>query len=252
MVVKTVLSFKAGTFSGKDYVGFIKNLVDFQIDKFSLDEIRDDELRYSSKYLDRIAQCSAEAELLLRSDKKDGKRDEEFWVMESAHPNTPQALYWCLHDRQPSLDIIKSLTSNENFTTGQVSDADFVRWQNETSISVYDYYSRPHSHLPKIYHKNFREWQIDTSVSPGRSFIVDHMWLQAAYIMYFGPKAFQVIDMEKILSYSDAYEIEQWDNGVIRFQLYKDLADSDKEHALHLMKNFREWIGMDEIKKKWG
>lgn len=247
MQIETKLSFKAGTFSGGSFLDLIKLYVDFEIKKFSVDEIRDSEMNYNEKYFSKIEKCTDEAELIFRTDYKNGKPNEQFWIMESAVPKSPQTLYWFLNDRYLSDDNLLALTSSENFTTGYISDADFLQWQNEKSIKNYEYYGKEHKHLPRIFDKDFNQWEIDIKkINPGRSAVVANMWLQSAFIMLFGRHFIELVGKEKLLKFEHAYEIKELPNGVIWIQLYKDLRESASPEVLQVLKQFREWIELDK------
>lgn len=251
MQLKTFLSFKAGSFSGKDYLTLIEKTVDFKIAKFEVDEIKESELKWDKKYLDKIAKCSSEAELIFRAKEEKGVLTDEFRIMESAYSKTPQVLYWFLENRHLSNELLLELSSHKNFTTGYICDANFLMWQNETSVYNYEYAGKKHSHLPKYYDKDFKLWLIDIKkINPGRSSMVDSMWLQASFKMLFGEHFFQYVSKEKLKSYPNAYKIEEWPNGVLFIQLYEDITKSDAPEMLSLMKDFREWIEMDKLEKE--
>jgi hypothetical protein len=251
MQIETILSFKQGTFHGNDFVNLVKFAIDFDIKKFSVDEIRDTELNYHEKYLSKISKCTHEAELIFRTDNKSAIKDEQFWIMESAHPKSPQTLYWFLNDRYVRQDVIIKLTSNTNFTTGYICDADFLLWQNEKSISNYQYYGKDHNLLPKLFNKDFNMWEIDIKkINPGRSVLVSDMWLQSSFIMLFGQASFNMFSKEKLLSFQKAYQVMELPNGVVWIQLYRDLNESNSPDSLQVMKDFREWIEMDNLENK--
>jgi len=246
MQIETLLSFKARSFSGEDFLKLLKTAIDFEVKKFSVDEIKDAELNYSDKYLSKIAKCSSEAELMFRTDHKGKDKNEQFWIMESAHSKSPQTLYWFLNDRYPSMNILMELTSNKNFTTGYICD--FQKWKNKKSISNYENYEKDHNTLPKVFDEDFKKWQIDIKkCNPGHSSLVADMWLQSSYIMLFGVEFIKLVSKERLLNYPHAYNSKVLPNGVVFIQLFKEIKESATTESLKNMKDFRAWIEMDKL-----
>lgn len=182
-----------------------------------------------------------------------GEDGEEFSLTGIAgHP--VRQLLW-RSDRAGSEDLVPAVVELPGFNAAYCGDADDVYWQSETSIEAYESAGRPHDALPKREGGFFpgEDEEIDVSVNPGRRKPYDGILLWAASRMWFGARAFEHLDRERLLALPVGEVAETAHGRVVVVDLYPlDWIDSRLEEVRDRQRAFRDWMGFDALEQRSG
>lgn len=91
----------------------------------------------------------------------------------------------------------------------------------------------------------------DITHNPGREEHISFTSLLPAWKMWFGEGFFQYIPKEKLLGFSQAYQVRELSNGIVYIQLFENIADSASELGRVLQWAWRNWLDFDELVKKY-
>lgn len=141
-----------------------------------------------------------------------------------------------------------------NFTIAYTTNTLKAMWQNQIFVHQFDVFKHPYTFVKTK--KNFMSSNpiagdmVDIFYNPGHERMVYGMKLMAAPDMWFGERALMYFDKQKLLSYPNALEIKELENGVVYIKLF-DIEEPDWEtpEILSLQKHFRAWSNMNEIEK---
>ncbi len=245
------LCFESRSFNGKSLVELIREnqiQLGFEMKRLRCSELKIPGKKYSlEKALKVIEKLGTDLRFSFESQNFSGP---QFWVSHPGHPQAAQVFNWSLpYDNFLSVDF-STMTQHEKFVIGYCYDIDYHMWENEIMISNYELLEKSHTGLPKYFDSLEGMEVIDISNNPGRMDLVAGMWLGATWRMYFGKPFFEYVPKEKLLSFPEAYHMEELENGVVFIQLYEKLFESSGEENRALQQSFREWVGMDELVKQ--
>lgn len=155
-------------------------------------------------------------------------------------------LAWQTENQLPD-EIIESIAlQSPEFSAAYVHSWDDIFWQTEEQIAAYEEVNKP---LPDdveiVEHPIFGE-AIDISKNPGRRTIFPGMLIQPSWKMWFGPRAFKYLPKRELLSFQNAYRVEER-QGFVFVQLYKNLKDCAKTTSRARQLSFREHMKLDEL-----
>jgi hypothetical protein len=146
------------------------------------------------------------------------------------------------HDAKFQIDFDKLLNS-EHLYFGCYFESDYINWQDSIAVSLYEYKKGLE------YTKNsIGQKIVDISKRPGRSKYTKHFRYVGASKMWFGPKIYQYIPQEKLLSFKGAVEIRVIEKNITYVNLYETVYDGDEPHNQEVQRRFREHIGIDTLK----
>lgn len=88
---------------------------------------------------------------------------------------------------------------------------------------------------------------IDVSSLPGYPNEFDNLWFGSTWKMIYGEKYFQFLSREKLLSYPNAYAVEQLKNQAISITLFEDYKHYCTDEARYIQREFRNYMEIDQI-----
>lgn len=151
-----------------------------------------------------------------------------------------------------NFDLLINRIQDNNFCTAFITNNEKSRWQNQIFVNQFDIFNRPYTFVkrkPNFMSSNQSAGDmIDIFYNPGHERIVYGMQIMAAPEMWFGKKALELFNKNDLLSFRNAIEIKELENGVIYVKLF-DFNELDWEipKILNIQKEFRTWSRMDEI-----
>lgn len=121
--------------------------------------------------------------------------------------------------------------------------------QNNSDPEIYERKDIP---LPKnmLIRNRHGNIEVDVKRNPGRRVLIDKMWMMSAWQMWFGEQSYGIFDKERLLAFTKAKLIEE-ESNFVHIQLYENHFDADKKKCREIQKSFRDWMGMDEIDKRF-
>lgn len=147
---------------------------------------------------------------------------------------------------------VEKIINQEGFVTGYLYDEDYTEVQSTSFSTNYDYRNYPSHIIDSIkdtpYRINaFGNKEYDIECNPGRMHLIGHCWLMAAYKMWFGDPFFELVPKEIILSFADAYEIKELNDGKIFVQLFENIEDSASEENMEKQRKWRNWLDFEKL-----
>jgi len=143
------------------------------------------------------------------------------------------------------------------FFMGYLTDEIKSIWQSQEFLNHYTQTGRSFSHL------NFKmHWHpilspivkneiIDIFYNPGHSIMTYNTWLMAAPEMWFSKDSWEYFNKEKIKSFKEAIEINEWQDDLLYVKLFDATADDyESKEILSLQSQFRELSEMNKIEKE--
>ena len=133
-------------------------------------------------------------------------------------------------------------------------DTEYHFRQTTDNPSSYLLQNLDHSRLPKYYHKFLRMEMIDVSQNPGREIILPGIKFIAAYKIWFGAEATELLGRERIMNFPDAVSVKAYNQEVIEMQLWDKLEQSDSAESQRRQLSVRKYFELDklEIPKYFG
>lgn len=93
--------------------------------------------------------------------------------------------------------------------------------------------------------------EYDIRYNPGRFELISFTWLMPAWKMWFGLPFFEVVPKEKILSFPNAFKIQELPNGLVYVQLFEKLEESATPENMRLQLQWREWLDFDALRVRY-
>jgi hypothetical protein len=149
--------------------------------------------------------------------------------------------------------LVDAVAELPGFHAAYRGDADDAYWQSETSIEAYESAGRAHAHLPKVAGGFFpgEDEQVDVSANPGRATPYDGILLWAASRMWFGAKAFEHLDRERLLALPVGEVVERAGACIVTVDLFPlDWMGSRLDDVRGRQRAFREWMGFDALEER--
>jgi hypothetical protein len=236
-----------GTVDGPLFARLIEDLdLGFTPATLSSSETARGGVRFSARALGRLA---AERELAWA--RVEGADGGEFALAGIAGQVVTQLIWRCEgagHD-----GLVEAVARLPGFNAAYRGDADDVYWQSETSIEAYEAAGRPHARLPKVEGGFFpgEDEQIDVSANPGRRTPYDGILLWAASRMWFGARAFEHLDRERLVALPVGEVVERADGLVVMVDLFPlDWMGSRPDEVRSRQRTFRDWMGFDALEER--
>jgi hypothetical protein len=140
-------------------------------------------------------------------------------------------------------DNILNLIDSSHLLIASYEDTDYLSWQDYLAPSLFRYKGG------LKYTKNkLGDIIVDNSEKPGRTIFNKYFRYSGSSKMWFGPKIYQFIPQEKLLSFEGAVEIKVLENNITFVNLYETVYDGDEPHNQEVQRRFREHIGIDTLK----
>lgn len=148
-------------------------------------------------------------------------------------------------DASPPDSAIDEISCFPGFSSAYIHDWDDIFWQSEEAIDTYESAGRSYDEASVVTHPLFGR-AIDIRKNPGRLEIFPGMILLPAWKMWFGPWALRYLAKEKLLSFRDAYFVQ--DRGACVFvQLYEKLEDYAEAESRRRQQAFRDDLNFDQL-----
>jgi len=146
---------------------------------------------------------------------------------------------------------IEKYINTLDFLCGFLYDYDFVKWQSEKNIDEYKKHGIDTSNLNIIKNENGDE-EIDVSNNWGKAVFVLGMNFKVAWGMLFGKLFYDsFIGKDKLIQFPKAHSITEYPNAVILIKLYENPFLSYEDMNIQRLKEFSQWIRVDELIKGW-
>lgn len=148
-------------------------------------------------------------------------------------------------DAHPPDSAIDEISCFSGFSSAYIHDWDDISWQSEEDVAAYDSAGRSYDEASVVTHPLF-ERAIDIRKNPGRLETFPGMILLPAWKMWFGPWALRYMSKERLLSFRDAYFVQ--DRGTCVFvQLYEKLEDYADAESRRRQQAFRDYLNFDQL-----
>jgi hypothetical protein len=247
MKVGLGLSFIKGTIDGSFYMSLFDNYIKYH--PYSFRKKHTTKAWDEKKHKKIIASLSKEDSFGVMS-----KNNDLFSSNDTGSKN-PHKSVSIIQDREiffPSNDEIETIISNESFIVAYLYDEDYEVVQNTAYSDNYSHRNYPAYILNSLkdtpYHINeFNEKQYDVKNNPGKMDLIGYCWLMAAYKMWFGKPFFEIVPKEKILSFTDAYEIKELADGKIFVQLFEKIEESASAVNMEKQRKWRKWLEFEKL-----
>lgn len=163
----------------------------------------------------------------------------------------PQIIKWNIEYKNFGTIPYKDFLINPNFVFGYCCDSNYYIKQNTEFLNNLKAFNIDTKNLKKKF--SFREfrWKIDTTDNPGVLLHVTEAELVSSWTMWFGNLYFEkfggYVSRKELLTYSDAYKIEELSSGVICVQLYENPFDSDSKENYRKLQDFKKIMKFKKI-----
>lgn len=246
----TVFCFDIGSVSPDALAQIIEKSVNFVPSHIRCSEFCRTGGAYKAHHLQKLRMLKNVSTLELETD--EGMKGEYF-LFSTLGAYGFHVLYWnTLQAITPDFAYFDQLAQSRGFNTGYCCDSEFVFWQCVESLNTYELYHRSAQHLAKVVDPDFETEKIDISQNPGRRTGFPGMWLQAGWRMWFGPGAFACLPPDRLMSFEGCHGRKILPNGTVFIELFKDVEDTEKPENLRRHKEFRDWLGMDQLEARAG
>ncbi len=174
----------------------------------------------------------------------------------SKHPHRSISIIQDIDKFLPLNEEIEFITTNSDFVSGYLYDENYEYIQSTQYSSNYKDRSFSELVLSSIkdtpYKINeFNEKEYDTTLNPGKRDLISYTWLIAAWKMWFGKPFFDIVPKEKILSFTDAYEIKELQNGNVFVQLFEKIEESASTGNMEKQRKWRKWLDFEKLAEKY-
>jgi hypothetical protein len=153
-------------------------------------------------------------------------------------------------DLMPPKEDINNLCQAKNFIVGYFYNELFDVLQSATTAEEYLGAGFDEAFIVSLPTTTNERGNLiaDTTNNPGRRVIVDELYIQVAWRMWFGNLFFNFIPKEKILSFKGAYQIEELENGAVFVQLHENPSLAQENISVYA--DFRQHLEFDKLEKQ--
>lgn len=151
---------------------------------------------------------------------------------------------------------VEKLLNQDSFVVGYLFDEGYAEVQSTPFASNYEERNYPVHILDSIKDTPFRidafgykEYDIQTN--PGRIDLIGKCKLMAAYKMWFGKPFFDLVSKERLMSFSDAYEIKELETGKVFVQLFERIEESASPVNMEKQRKWRKWLDFEKLIEKY-
>jgi len=167
----------------------------------------------------------------------------------------PFQRFYIAQDREvfnPSNTEIEHLIARKGFSCAYLHDEKYEAQQSALTEADYAMNSIPLRHAKGLPYKiDYAGRKIfDVSGNPGRSDRISSTELLACWKMWFGEEFYKLVPKERILSFTEAFKMEELANDVVFVQLFEKVEDSATTKAQELQWSWRKWLNFDELIEK--
>lgn len=247
MKVGLKLSFIKDTIDGNFYMAILNNYVRFQ--PYSFRKNHTTKAWDEKKHKKLIASLSQEDSFGVMSNTND------LFSSTDTGTKNPHRSIDMIQDREmffPSNEEVESIVNHEGFIAAYLYDEDYEVVQNTAYSDNYSHRNYPAHILNSLkgvpYHINeFGEKQYDIKNNPGKMDLIGYCWLMAAYKMWFGKPFFELVPKEILLSFTDAYEIKELNDGKVFVQLFEKIEESASPVNMEKQRKWRKWLNFEKL-----
>lgn len=247
MKVGLELSFINNTINGSYYMPLFDNYVKFQ--PYSFTKKHTTKAWDEKKHKKVISSANSSDNLIV------GSKINNIFITTETGSRNPHRSINIIQDREifyPSNDEVETIINYESFIVAYLYDEDYEVVQSTAYSDNYSHRNYPAYILNSLkntpYHINeFGEKEYDTKSNPGKMDLIGYCWLMASYKMWFGKPFFEIVPKEKILSFTDAYEIKELKDGKIFVQLFEKIEDSASAVNMEKQKKWRKWLDFEKL-----
>jgi len=152
----------------------------------------------------------------------------------------------------PQNNEIETLIKHQGFIVGYLYDEDYEVVQSTAYSDNYSHRNYPAyilNSLKDVPYKinEFNEKQYDIKNNPGKMDLIGYCWLMAAYKMWFGKPFFDIVPKERILGFTDAYEINELEDGKVFVQLFEKIEESASDVNMEKQRKWRKCLDFEKL-----
>jgi len=247
MKVGLKLSFKRGIIDGNFYMTLYNNYVKYEPYSFRKNYIT--KAWDEKKHKKLIALLSSEDSFGVMS------KDNDLYSSNVTGSRNPHTAVNLIQERElflPTNKEVEEIINHEGFIVGYLYDEDYEIVQSTSYSNNYSHRNFPPYILDSLidtpYHINeFGEKQYDIKNNPGKMDLIGYCWLMASYKMWFGKAFFEIIPKNRILSFTDAYEIKELEDGKVYVQLFEKIEESASALNMEKQKKWRNWLDFEKL-----
>lgn len=247
MKIGLELSFEINTLSGLYYLSLFENYIKF--DKYAFRKKSATKAWNEKKHTKLIASIANDDSFGLMSNNCD------LYSSAITGSGTPHRSVSIIQEKELyffSNDEIEKIINHESFVAGYLYDDDYAEVQSTPFATNYAYRNFPSYILDSIKNTPYRinafgNKEYDIKDNPGRMHLIGHCWLMAACKMWFGKPFFKLVPKEKILRFTDAYEIRELEDGKVFVQLFEKVEESASEVNMEKQREWRKWLDFEKL-----
>lgn len=242
------INFSKGSVKGDFYLWLFNKKVDFIPNRFSIRKSgkKWKVKNWKAKDIDQISDMDYDDSLSVSA-------NEKLFTITETNTCKPHLSIWISQNDLfiDNEDIDKFLYS-DGFTSAYLFDSIYVEVQSvvfESNIEGMGYPLDSIKNTPYKLDPYTKKKIFDTSFNPGRNILIGGTWIVAAWKMWFGEKFYDIIPKQHILSFPNAFQIQELKEGLIYIQLFENIEESDTEKNMAIQKSWLEWINIDELER---
>ncbi len=247
MKVGLEISFKKNTLDGGFYLPLLESYIKYE--PYSFRKNHTTKAWDEKKHKKLIASLSQEDSFGVMS------KDNDLYSSTDTGTKNPHRTVGIIQEKElffPSNSEVESIINKEGFIVAYLYNEDYEVVQNTAYSNNYSHRNYPPYILNSLkgapYHINeFGEKQYDVKNNPGKMDLIGYCWLMAACRMWFGKPFFEIVPKEKILNFTDAYEIKELENGKVFVQLFEKIEESASAINMEKQRKWRKWLDFEKL-----
>ncbi|MFD1988814.1 hypothetical protein ACFSGI_02355 [Paenibacillus nicotianae] len=227
---------------------WLKNAPFFEVAFFQADDIKkfQEPVAWKSNYLNEFFEKLHSFKYPIFSKFKDSSGNSVLLGIGKKNSFLLFHIYNLQASLQQWVEYIKYFFENENIgIVACIYPKDDLFWQRNTDPKQYELMGKSLENIKLIPFNKVKSF-IDTISLPGYPEYVDDLWFGSTWKMIYGEEYFQFIAKDKLLSYSNAYQIEKLKNNAISITLFPNYEDYSTDEARRLQQDFKDYIKMKD------
>ncbi|WP_316831983.1 hypothetical protein [Pedobacter aquatilis] len=243
-------SFDINSINGKQYIKMFNLFLNFNPSRFSLKKEGGTwkVTNWKEKYKLEISEAGY-------LDNFSASQNERFFSVTTANPDSPFISIALSQDNGIISDNdIECFIQNKGFCSAYRYSTNYVAVQDteyEGNIQGLGYSLKSLRYTPFTIDNSTGVKIYDISNNPGRSFLIGNTWIIAAHKMWFGPGFFKLVPKERLVSFPNASEIKEIENGCLFIKLFDDVEESDSEENMVIQQSWLDWINIKQLSSQY-
>lgn len=246
------LVFKRGAIDGKSYLRLYDQFIRFVPYSFTK--------RYKSypwdeaKHRKSIERTDAHTTLIISN-----LNYETLFMSETGGVSVPCQVVDIVEDESyffPSNSDLHNLVSHPQLVNAYVYHSEYEIIQSEKYSTNFNHREFTSDLWESLKHTPWKSdgtggIEYDVRYNPGRSGVISGAWLMAAWKMWFGKPFFELVPKDRILSFPEAIEIKDLDEGGVYVHLFQRIEESASIENMKMQQKWRDWLRYDDLVAKY-